>query len=134
MNPRSSSPTQSVLPYYEAKSLFLRALTANKQEDEKRGNGRGKDAGRGVNREIASRRKSLRDKEMGGRGLKHPALTPPKTPISEDERTESGTVDGEKAHIAPDLAKVIEAWPQLPEAVRSAILTLVKAAVDGKNR
>ena len=59
---------------------------------------------------------------------------PPKTPIPEVQRTESGTVDGEKAHIGPDLAKVIEAWPQLPDAIRSAILTLVRAAVGDKGR
>jgi len=30
---------------------------------------------------------------------------------------------------SPDLALVVEAWPELPEAVRAGILAMVKAAV-----
>jgi hypothetical protein len=34
----------------------------------------------------------------------------------------------QKASLVPDLAAVIDAWDQLPEAVRSSIMMLVKAA------
>ena len=43
-------------------------------------------------------------------------------------RTESGTVDGEKTPSDPDLAQVVEAWPQLPEAIRAAVLAIVRNA------
>jgi hypothetical protein len=32
------------------------------------------------------------------------------------------------AYTNPELAAVVEAWPALPEAVRSAVLTLVRAS------
>lgn len=59
-------------------------------------------------------------------------LTPPalsKTPISEDVRTDTGTVDAKNGTSDPDLAKIIAAWPELPDAVRSAILAVVANAV-----
>ena len=36
--------------------------------------------------------------------------------------------DDKPADIAPDLARVIGAWPDLPEAVKAGILAMVKAS------
>ena len=60
-------------------------------------------------------------------------LTPPKTPIPENERAGSGAPDGEKAPVDPDLAKVMAAWPKLPEHIKAAVLALVRSA-DGGTR
>ena len=35
--------------------------------------------------------------------------------------------------LAPDLARIVEAWADLPEAVRAGIVAMVKAAAPGKN-
>jgi hypothetical protein len=63
-----------------------------------------------------------------GRGLELPPLALAKTAISENLRTESGTVESENTPLDPDLAKIVAAWPQLPEAVRSALLAIVRNA------
>jgi len=67
------------------------------------------------------------------RGFEQSPFKPPKTPISQNEHAESGAPDGEKPPVAPDLTKVIAAWPQLPVVVCAAILTLGKAAADGNS-
>ena len=41
---------------------------------------------------------------------------------------ECGAESVDSGQIAPDLAKVVEAWPALPEAVRKGILAMVEAA------
>jgi hypothetical protein len=38
---------------------------------------------------------------------------------------ESGAVGAENTSIDPDLARVIEAWPKLPTAIRSAISVMI---------
>ncbi len=50
---------------------------------------------------------------------------------AEDPRgAESGAVDTEKVPIDPDLARLINAWPNLPEAIRAGIVAMVRAAVE----
>ncbi len=40
---------------------------------------------------------------------------------------ESGAVRDKTPHIDVELAKVIEAWPRLPDAIKRAILAMVNA-------
>jgi hypothetical protein len=37
-----------------------------------------------------------------------------------------------RSHHDPDLTAVVDAWPELPEAIRAGILAMVKAAL-GQN-
>ncbi|MCH7685408.1 MAG: hypothetical protein IH899_01785 [Planctomycetes bacterium] len=41
---------------------------------------------------------------------------------------ESGAVGAQSALMDPDLRAVIEAWPELPDAVKAGILAMVRAA------
>jgi hypothetical protein len=61
---------------------------------------------------------------MGGTGLENTADSSGKTPISETGGAESGAVSAE---LPPDLAKIVAAWPNLPEPIRRAMLALVGA-------
>lgn len=69
---------------------------------------------------------------MGGTGLEQSALTPPKTPISKDVRTECGTLESatDSSNQDLDLQFIIERWPYLPNAVRSAILAIARASSE----
>jgi hypothetical protein len=49
---------------------------------------------------------------------------PAKTVLSSEDGAESGAV----CKLDPALATVIRSWPKLPEAIRSGILAMVKAA------
>jgi len=48
-------------------------------------------------------------------------------PICTPTATEIATTFGTVAD--PDLAAVVEAWPDLPEAIRAGIMAMVKAAL-----
>jgi len=55
------------------------------------------------------------------------------TPIPEERGTESGTVDVKKSPEDFDLAVIVDRWPHLSEATRSAIVAIVRAvAGDAK--
>ncbi len=50
-----------------------------------------------------------------------------------DSYDSHGTTSGTKpAPIDPDLAAVVKAWPELPEAVKAGIVAMVKAASEGE--
>ena len=69
---------------------------------------------------------------MGGRGLEQSAFLPPKRPISETERTESGTVDARKsAQEDPDLRRIVAAWPYLTGEEKRSVLKRIE---DGERR
>ena len=68
---------------------------------------------------------------MGDIGLEQAPLAPPKTPISEIERTPQDTVDVEKTPSNPDLVELIDRWPDLPEHVKVAVMALIKANGQG---
>ena len=65
--------------------------------------------------------------KIGDTGLEHLAKTTGKTSDSESGGAESGAVADEIGPIDPELQRIIEAWPRLSEAVKSAILTLLDA-------
>lgn len=64
---------------------------------------------------------------MGDTGLEHAPLTPSKTPISENERAESGAHNDRDAPEDPDLAFILDQWPSLPEKTRRSIMALVRS-------
>ncbi len=68
---------------------------------------------------------------MGLEGLEPPNVTKRnsnKLRDTEDSRgAESGAVETEKAPIDPDLARLIDAWPALPDALKTGIVAMVRA-------
>ena len=49
----------------------------------------------------------------------------PKAAISKNTRTESGTVQDGSGQGDPRLAKLVQAWPDLKDAVKRSILNLI---------
>jgi hypothetical protein len=45
--------------------------------------------------------------------------------------SKSGANDSQNGRIDPDLARVVERWDALPEAIRAGIVAMVKAASAG---
>jgi hypothetical protein len=43
--------------------------------------------------------------------------------------TETGTLDADSAPIDPDLAIVIDLWPELPRTTRKTVLATIQAAL-----
>ena len=68
---------------------------------------------------------------MGDTGLEHLAKTPGKTSNSKASGAESGAVVDEIGSIDPDLLRISEAWPTLPEHLRKAVLAIVQAGETG---
>lgn len=70
---------------------------------------------------------------MGRAGFEHPALTTPKTPISDVTRTESGTVKDDNASKSPndgaimakDLIRFTKACEGLSDETKTKILNLI---------
>jgi hypothetical protein len=62
---------------------------------------------------------------MGRAGFEPSPLTGSKTPISENLRTESGTVDAPRSPSDPDLAQIINLWSDLPQDIKKTIRTLI---------
>ena len=50
------------------------------------------------------------------------------TPAHNQGGAESGAVENDTAPTDPELAKVIETWPSLPEAIKRAILAMIDAS------
>jgi hypothetical protein len=78
---------------------------------------------------------------MGRAGFEHPALTTPKTPISDVTRTDSGTVKDDYASKGPidgaikakDLIRMVGLCQDLSEETKARIRDLIKAYVDSPN-
>jgi len=64
----------------------------------------------------------------GEEGIRTLPETPARTALSIDCGAESGAPDTQKRPIDHILAKIIDAWPTLPEPIRTAILALVGTA------
>jgi len=68
---------------------------------------------------------------MGGTRLEQSALTPTKTPISQNDGAKSGAPHGDFSQNDPDLAAVVRAWPDLPEQTKTAIRALIQTQRKG---
>jgi len=64
---------------------------------------------------------------MGGEGNERPPRIPEKTHFSREGGAESGALADLSTTPDPYLARLIEAWPDLPEAVRRDILEMIEA-------
>jgi hypothetical protein len=61
----------------------------------------------------------------GGGGIRTPRETPEKTALSPEGGAKSGALPTEPNISDPDLARIIVAWPDLPDHIRAAVLALV---------
>jgi hypothetical protein len=66
------------------------------------------------------------------KGIEHPSLSLSKTPVSEAPSAESGAANGENTPLDPDLAKIVAAWPKLPDHVKAAVLALARSTSDSE--
>lgn len=69
--------------------------------------------------------------EMGDTGLEHSPLAASESPISKGGGAKSDARNAPDAVQDPDLAKIVEAWPDLPEHIKAAIKTLVQTCDKG---
>jgi hypothetical protein len=66
--------------------------------------------------------------ELSGEGgIRTGQENPAKGGVSDIGGAESGARTGQLALIGPGLARIAEAWPRLPEAIRKAMLLLAES-------
>jgi len=65
---------------------------------------------------------------MPPEGLEHLSISSDKMPVPESGGAESGALSVPERPIDPDLQRLIDAWPTLPEAVKVGIVAMVEAA------
>ena len=65
---------------------------------------------------------------MEDRGIELPTKSSGKTWFADQSGVISDVVLARKADSDPGLAAVVDAWPELPEAVRADILAMIRAA------
>ena len=67
-------------------------------------------------------------KKVAEPGLEQGAKPSGKAGVLERGGAESGAVDAQNAQIDAELARVIDAWPTLPEDVKASILAILDAS------
>lgn len=65
--------------------------------------------------------------KVAGTGFERPAKNTANAAVDGRGGAESGALGARERPIDPELAAVIDAWPALPEATRSAILAMIRA-------
>ena len=63
---------------------------------------------------------------MGDTGLEKSSFSPIKTQIHHVRGAESGALNDSITEKHPELVKLIQAWPTLPQQVKSKIMLLVQ--------
>ena len=63
---------------------------------------------------------------MGATGLEHGAKTTANANNPKIGAAESGATEADSGDSDPDLARLIDRWPSLPEAIRRAIMAMVE--------
>jgi hypothetical protein len=90
-----------------------------------------------VETRLHKKKSTVNDRGFYPREVEHPTNLSGKSPVSQTGGAESGAVDAPGAGLTasgatatdPALARLVEAWPGLPEHIRAAILSLVATAV-----
>ena len=80
---------------------------------------------------------SIRQRRMEAAGIEPAANSPGKKGGDSQSGAESGAPGGQNAdsgwatvvNTNPELARLIDAWPKLPEAIRRGILAMVETAM-----
>ena len=65
---------------------------------------------------------------MGDTGLEPPPKNTGKTAILGCGGAESGALGVRQAHVDTELSTLIDAWPELSEAIKAGILALIRVA------
>jgi hypothetical protein len=81
-------------------------------------------------RPLLYARKEISGSVQVPRGLGTPPQNVEKTPTSARGGANSGAFDPDFRSNDSHLQAVIDAWPTLPEAIRTGILAMVEAATD----
>jgi len=66
------------------------------------------------------------DNHNQNKDLSKPETTAYKPAYKENTKT----AENQAQNLSPDLAEIVAAWSQLPEAIRSAIIAIVRASYD----
>ena len=61
-------------------------------------------------------------------GNRTPRKNTDKTVDSPASGAQSGALDARQGSLNPDLAAVVDAWPALPEAIKTGILAIIRGA------